>query len=76
MGQVLWRARPGENGETIVEATDLRYGMPGPTDLGFWGIRARVNGDKTLAGPVEAFRVPREVSGEALRQYWSDVTGW
>lgn len=76
MGKVLWRSRPGENGASIVEGTDLRYGMRGPTNLGFWGVRASVNGDNSLAGPVEAFRVPREASGAALRQYWADITGW
>jgi inner membrane protein len=65
MGKVLWRS----TSEGQVEATDLRYGMIGATDAGQWGIRS------TAGGALQAFSVPRDGSGAALRRYWSDLTG-
>jgi inner membrane protein len=76
MGKLLWRSFPDGSGGTIVEATDLRYGMPGNTDHGFWGIRAKVNGAGKLPDGVKMFAIPREVTGPALRRFWSNMTGW
>ena len=75
MDMALWRAVPDDNGARV-EATDLRYGMLGPTDAGQWGIRARVDGANTVSGTLQAFSVPRDASGAALRRYWADITGW
>ena len=75
MGKVLWRTTPDGNG-TRVEATDLRYGMLGPTDAGQWGIHAMVDGVNSLSGELQPFSIPRDASGAALRRYWSDITGW
>jgi inner membrane protein len=41
MDRVLWRVAPTPEG-AVIEALDLRYGMPGTTELGFWGLRARM----------------------------------
>jgi inner membrane protein len=76
MDKVLWRATPDGQGRTTVEATDLRYGMIGPTDFGQWGIRATVDGGNAILGPLQPFGVPRDTSGAALRRYWTDITGW
>ncbi len=76
MNKLLWRTVQNPDGSVRVEATDLRYGLPGETDLGFWGIRVQVGEDQSLTSPVEMFRVPREATGPALRQFWSDLTGW
>jgi hypothetical protein len=58
-----------------VEATDLRYGLPGDTDHGFWGIKAGVGADNAILGEVEILRSPRDASGDAFRRFWSDMTG-
>lgn len=76
MGHVLWRAVPAPDGGMRVEATDLRYGLPGETDRGFWGITAGVGADNRLSGEVEVFRLPRNATGAALRRFWADMTGW
>lgn len=76
MDKVLWRATPDADGRTRVEATDLRYGMKGETNLGQWGIRAIVDGNGTPVGKPEPFSLPRDASEAALRRYWSDITGW
>lgn len=70
MDQVHWRVEPagGDGGGGVVEATDLRYGMPGATELGFWGIRARLDAAGRLLGPPEVYhRRP-----EADRDAWAD----
>lgn len=72
MYNLLWTQRTTPDGATLVEAYDLRYGMPG-TDLSFWGIRARVRDG--ASSPVEAFTTPRDASGEAFARFWSDMTG-
>lgn len=69
MGNLLWRAEPGG---TALIATDMRYGMPGPTEAGFWGIRVRQEG---AAATVEPFGVRREVTRQALADFWSEMTG-
>lgn len=76
MDKVLWRATPDGDGRTRVEATDLRYGMIGPTDFGQWGIRAIVDSVNAIVGRLQPFSVPRDASGAALRRYWTDITGW
>lgn len=72
MRNLLWLANTGEDGITTVEAYDMRYGMPG-TDLSFWGIRARVSGERL--SPVEPFTTQRDASGAAFARFWSDMTG-
>lgn len=82
MGKVLWRMTPDQQGGTRIEATDLRYGMPGPTTAGQWGIFAGAaagNGSNGADGRdvmVRPFTVPRDISGAAFRRYWADITGW
>lgn len=75
MGHLLWRTAPGTNGAVQVTATDIRYGLPGATETGFWGIRATVDPSLHLAGPVERFGIPREASRDQLLRFWSDITG-
>ena len=69
MHNLLWRAEP--NGTGLI-ATDMRYGMPGPTDAGFWGIRERRNGSGTT---VEPFGVTRTVNRQTFADFWSEMTG-
>lgn len=69
MGNVLWRADPEGTG---LIATDMRYGMPGPTDAGFWGIRVRGNGTGAV---VEPFGVRREITRQTFADFWSEMTG-
>jgi hypothetical protein len=75
MGHLLWRTQPAPNGATEVIATDIRYGLPGSTETGFWGIRATVDPSLRLTGPVERFGIPREAGRDQLLQFWSDMTG-
>jgi inner membrane protein len=46
-----WTVKPGT--PTLVEARDYRYGMPGDSILGFWGLRFRVDAAGRLLGEPE-----------------------
>jgi len=72
MDRVLWRS---VGGGTAIEGTDLRYGMPGATDTGFWGVRFPVDAATGRIGPAAVFSNPREVNGAVLGQFWHDLTG-
>ncbi|CAO3457700.1 hypothetical protein [Azospirillum argentinense] len=75
MDNLIWREQPLESGSTLVQALDHRYGMPGVSSLGFWGIRAVVDPAGRLAGPVETFQTPRDASGAAWRDLWVRIVG-
>ena len=74
MDNLYWLTEPGP-GETVVRALDYRYGMPGRTSLGFWGIQAIVGEDGKLKGPVETFRPPRDTSSSAWHDLWARILG-
>ncbi|HSK41245.1 MAG TPA: metal-dependent hydrolase, partial [Arenibaculum sp.] len=67
MDQVYWTVSSTDDGGATVAATDLRYGMPGGTELGFWGIRGRLDATGSLTGPPEVFRR----RPEATRGAWA-----
>jgi inner membrane protein len=61
-GHVWAIAAPASDGSTIVRLTDRRYGVPGPTIQGWWGIEARVGADgRMLDGPAK-IDLPRDAS--------------
>lgn len=44
-----------QDAHVVIEGHDLRYGIPGPADLGFWGVRAVFDKDGTPVMPVARF---------------------
>jgi inner membrane protein len=75
MGNVFWRVEPSPEGGAVVEALDTRYGMPGGSELGFWGIRARLDASGDLLGPPETFARRPGADGRSLAGYWRAVFG-
>ncbi|MBK4721922.1 metal-dependent hydrolase [Azospirillum sp. YIM DDC1] len=75
MDNLHWREQPLESGNRLVQALDHRYGMPGVSSLGFWGIRAVVDPAGRLAGPVETFQTPRDASRAAWQDLWVRIVG-
>ncbi|AWJ88194.1 hypothetical protein TSH58p_32505 (plasmid) [Azospirillum sp. TSH58] len=75
MDSLIWREQPLESGRTLVQALDHRYGMPGVSSLGFWGIRAVVDPAGRLVGPVESFQTPRDASQAAWQDLWVRIVG-
>lgn len=59
----LWAiVAPGSDGTKSVRLTDRRYGVPGPTIQGWWGIEARVDANGRVAeGPIK-IDLPRDPS--------------
>lgn len=67
---------PGSDGTKIVRLTDRRYGVPGPTIQGWWGIEARVDAaGRVVEGPVK-IDLPREIgrAGELFVAAWGRPT--
>lgn len=75
MDRLYWSVLDGEDGTAAVVAFDLRYGLPGSSELGFWGIRALLDGAGGLASPVEYMRVSRDASPQALQRFWIAIIG-
>lgn len=75
MDKVIWRSHANGNGETVVEALDYRYGLFGGSELGFWGIRAVVDGSGRLVTGPETFRNRPNADRDRLTLFWRAVVG-
>jgi inner membrane protein len=72
-GQTVGRVVEGPGGK-LVEIDDLRYGLPGRAELGFWGIRVPLDDEGRPSGPVERFNRPfPESPGSVLRQIFREA---
>lgn len=58
----------------VVELDDLRYGMPGRPDEGFFGVRARFDRDGRQLGPVRRFQRSRPLE-VGLSELWDAMWG-
>jgi inner membrane protein len=67
---------PGGDGTKVVRLTDRRYGVPGPTIQGWWGIEARVAADGRMVERPVKIDLPRDVSrvGELFVAAWGRPT--
>lgn len=68
--QVFWRVE-----HSRVVGTDLRYGYPGGSELGQWGIAAELDGDGRLAAPPHIISNRPGISGDNIRRLWGWVWG-
>jgi hypothetical protein len=50
------------DGGKIVRITDRRYGVPGETVNGWWGLEAQVDAANRVTGTIERIQVPRDLS--------------
>lgn len=73
MGHVLWRREDDGNGATRIVGYDIRYGLPGETVLGLWGVAA-VAGPNGITPPQPFERSPEDPSG-AFAAMWHAVFG-
>lgn len=72
----LWpRLVPLDGGAVEVRLTDLRYGFPGDTIAGWWGIEATVGADGTLLAPPKRIQLTRELSWDAVRAVFRASAG-
>jgi inner membrane protein len=74
MNNLYWQVADQPDGGAVVEAMDTRYGMPGG-DLGFWGIRARLDAAGQPAGPIETFTRRPPANASSVRDLWAGIVG-
>ncbi len=74
-GRVHWRQMPMSAGGFTFEARDYRYGLPGDSVLGFWGLRFRTDAQGRITEPLQplAERPPFSLAG--LEDLWDGVLG-
>ncbi len=72
---VLADAAADNPGGHVVEARDYRYGLPGDSALGFWGLRFRLDAQHRPLGAPERLseRPPPDAGG--FRQMWHGLLG-
>ena len=78
-GRLQWRLLPDPAPQTaggfIVEARDYRYGLPGDSILGFWGLRFRVDAQgRMLEAPAPLAERP-PFSRAGLRELYDGLLG-
>lgn len=64
-----------EDGQTIVELSDLRYGFPGAAQLGAWGIRGQYGVGGNRLGEIERFQRYPHNPGRFLSWMWRATFG-
>lgn len=78
-GRLHWTqkpdAAPDNAGGVLLEARDYRYGMPGDSLLGFWGLRFRVDAQHRVLGEAEALAERPSFSTDGLREIWQGMLG-
>lgn len=79
MGRVHWTVlleREPTNGTGhVVEARDYRYGLPGESILGFWGLRFRLDAQHRLRGRPEVLSERPAPTENGFRQMWDGLRG-
>jgi inner membrane protein len=66
---------PLPDGGTRVMLWDRRYGVPGPTINGWWGVEVGFESNGQRNGTPQRIALPREVTGDALAQFWRASLG-
>ncbi len=72
-GNVLWRLEADADGAARVVGYDIRYGLPGGTVLGLWGVEAMVEGEGFT--PPRPFERSPEDPAAAFAAMWTTVFG-
>ncbi len=75
MGEVWPSLAAADDGSTVVRLTDRRYGVPGPTAQGWWGIEMRIAADGSIAEAPRRINLPRGADGNAIGQLFGASRG-
>ncbi|MBI3506394.1 MAG: metal-dependent hydrolase [Proteobacteria bacterium] len=65
-GEIWPLVAPASDGSRVVRLTDRRYGAPGPTAQGWWGIEARVGADGRILDAPRRVDLPRGPLGPLI----------
>ncbi|WP_300296879.1 metal-dependent hydrolase [Ferrovibrio sp.] len=78
-GRLHWTLKPDpmpdNAGGLIAEAHDYRYGMPGDSILGFWGLRFRLTAQNEVVGPPQYLTERPRFSRASFEQLRDGVLG-
>lgn len=74
-GRLHWRQLPQESGGHVFEARDYRYGLPGDSVLGFWGLRFRTDAQGRITGPLQPLAERPPITRAGLQQLRDGVLG-
>jgi inner membrane protein len=74
-GRVWPRLVPLDDGGVEIRLTDLRYGFPGDTVAGWWGVEASVDAEGRLAAQPRRIQLVRELSWDAVRAVFRASAG-
>jgi inner membrane protein len=74
-GRVHWRQLPQPSGGYVFEARDYRYGLPGDSVLGFWGLRFRTDAQGHITEPLVPLAERPPFSRAGLQQLRDGVLG-
>lgn len=74
-GRLHWRQLPQESGGYVFEARDYRYGLPGDSVLGFWGLRFRTDAQGRITEPLQPLAERPAFSRAGLQQLREGVLG-
>lgn len=74
-GRVHWRQLPMNQGGFTFEARDYRYGLPGDSVLGFWGLRFRTDAQGHVTEPLQPMAERPPFSRAGLEQLWNGMWG-
>ncbi len=75
MGEVWPSIAAAADGSTVVRLTDRRYGVPGATVQGWWGIEMRIGADGRVIEKPRRIDLPRGADGDAIGQLFAASRG-
>jgi hypothetical protein len=74
-GEIWPTVVPAADGSRVVRLTDRRYGAPGPTLQGWWGIEAPIAADGRVLEAPRRIDLPRGDLGQLIGEVLSASTG-
>jgi inner membrane protein len=75
MGKLHWTLQAAPDGGYVVEARDYRYGLPNGSELGFWGLRFRLDAQLTPLAKPELLSERPTANGGSFRDLWNGLLG-
>lgn len=73
-GKLHWTVQ-AQNGGYLVEARDYRYGLPNGSELGFWGLRFRLDAQLKPLGKAERLSERPDANAGSFRDLWNGLLG-
>ncbi len=75
MGKLHWSLQASQDGGYVVEARDYRYGLPNGSELGFWGLRFRLDAQLKPTAKAELLSERPAANGGSFRDLWDGLLG-